>query len=65
MLVNTAWKFNEVPHDKRPFRNPPKDHDVEMPNFWGVFAIYLFDLFIYNSFAVMETITTPLVTDVD
>jgi hypothetical protein len=57
--------FKEIPPNSRRYRSPEMHRDVKSPDKIGLIVIYFLCLSIYNSFAVMETITAPLVTDVD
>lgn len=65
ILFQTAIRFKEVKPEDRPHRNPTADREIEKPNTMGLICVYIFCLFCFNSLAVQETITTPLITDVD
>ena len=51
-LINTSIRFKEVLPKDRPNRNPPSEREIEKPNTIGLICVYIFCLFVFNSFAV-------------
>ena len=52
MFMQTTFKFKEIPHEKRPYRNAPLGEKIDKPNQCGLLLIYIFCLFGFNSMAV-------------
>ena len=64
MLLLTVITFKEMPYNERPGRYAQTHHlDVQKPKKVGIIVCNLICLIVFNSFAVQETITAPLVTD--
>jgi hypothetical protein len=63
VLLSITFRFKEIPHETRPYRNPPPEREIEKPDKLGVMTSYILWLFVYNAFSVYETVTTPLVID--
>lgn len=65
MMFLTLFVFREIPHSERHGQvTTSSKPTVDPPNIWGITVCMIVCFIVFNGFAVQETITTPLVTDI-